>query len=147
MNWGQNRAIESAKLVWRATLFVGVLCILAGVAAATDGLRAAPQPDRPWENYFGAAILPSGRAVVVGDKGVVMTSDDGGRTWIRQLLKKGPKYYDLYGVAFTADASHGWVVGDSETIFRTDDRGKTWSEQQAPAAANVALLKVAVADG
>src|SRR5713226_3840289 len=122
MNRGQNWGIGWLKPVWRAALCAGVLCAaLAGVALATSGLKAAPQPDRPWESYFGVAILPSGRAIVVGDKGVLMTTDDGGRTWTRQLLKKGPKYYDLYSVAFTPDASHGWVVGDGGAIFRTDD--------------------------
>jgi photosystem II stability/assembly factor-like uncharacterized protein len=117
------------------------------MASATDGLKTAPQPDRSWESYFGVAILPSGRTVVAGDKGVVMTTDDLGQTWTRQLLKSGPKYYDLYSVAFTPDASHGWAVGDGGVIFRTDDRGTTWTEQKGPPVLNTALLKIAVFDG
>jgi photosystem II stability/assembly factor-like uncharacterized protein len=109
-------------------------------------LKATPQPDRSWESYFGVAILSSGQAVVAGDKGVVMTTDDGGRTWTRQLLKKGPKYYDLYSVGFTQDGSRGWVVGDAGVIFRTDDRGRTWTELPGPAGLNSALLKITVAD-
>jgi photosystem II stability/assembly factor-like uncharacterized protein len=82
---------------------------------------------------------------VTGDKGVVMTTDDGGRTWTRQTLKRGPKYYDLYSVAFTPDGSRGWVVGDAGVIYRTDDRATTWSEQKGPAGLNSALLKIAAA--
>jgi photosystem II stability/assembly factor-like uncharacterized protein len=75
-----------------------------------------------------------------------MTTDDNGRTWTRQALKSGFKYYDLYSMAFTPDASRGWVVGDGGVIFRTDDRGMTWTEQKGPPGLNGALLKIAVAD-
>jgi photosystem II stability/assembly factor-like uncharacterized protein len=120
---------------------------LSAAAEAAPGMQQPTvQPARSWENYFGVAIMPSGRAVVVGDKGVVMTTDDEGRTWARRQLKKGLKYYDLYGVAFTMDGSTGWVVGDGGVIFRTDDRGVTWREQKAAAGAVGALMSVAVAD-
>ncbi len=148
MNRGQNWGVGWLKSVLGAMRCAGVLCAaLAGVASATNAMqRAAPQPDRSWENYFGIAILPSGRAIVVGDKGVVMTTDDGGRTWTREPLRKGDKYYDLYSVAFTSEGLRGWIVGDNGVIFRTDDRGATWSEQKAPPGASGALLKIAVGD-
>jgi len=107
---------------------------------------ATPQPYRSWEAYFGVAILPGGRIVVVGDKGVAMTTDDAGRTWARQQLRFADKYYDLYSVAFTSEGLRGWVVGDHGAILRTDDRGATWTAQNPPAGATNALLKVAVAD-
>ncbi len=147
MNWGQYWRIGWLKPIWLAALCACVACTaLAGVASATDGLKAEPQPDRSWESYFGVAILPSGRVIVVGDKGVVMTTADSGRTWTRQLLKKGPKYYDLYSVAFTPDGSRGWAVGDGGVIFGTNDRGTTWTELKGPPGLNAALLKLAVAD-
>jgi photosystem II stability/assembly factor-like uncharacterized protein len=122
------------------------LALLCSVAAATpDAPPATVQPERSWENYFGVAILPSGRTVVVGDKGVVMVTDNQGQTWTRRQLQKGPKYYDLYSVAFTADGSKGWLVGDSGVIFRSDDQGTSWNEQAAPAGATGALLKIALA--
>ncbi|MBV8054251.1 MAG: hypothetical protein JOZ29_14655 [Deltaproteobacteria bacterium] len=146
MNRGRQLGIGWLKLVWRAALCAGVLCVAVGVALATNGSKAAPQPDRSWESYFAVAILPSGRTVVAGDKGVVMTTDDGGRTWSRQRLKSGPKYYDLYSMAFTPDGSRGWAVGDGGVIFRTDDRGTTWTEQKGPPGLKTALLKVGMAD-
>jgi len=142
-----NRGFGGLKLARLALCACAWLAAFAGVAAAATVVQQATvQPRRSWENYFGVTILPSGRAVVVGDKGVVLTTDDQGRTWWRQQLKRGAKYYDLYSVAFESAGSHGWAVGDNGTIFRTDDRGSTWSEQKAPAGASVALLKVAVVD-
>jgi photosystem II stability/assembly factor-like uncharacterized protein len=147
MKRGQYWGIGWFKPVWHAGFCAGLLfAAVAGVASAANGLKASPQPDRSWESYYGVTILPSGRMIVTGDKGVIMTTDDGGRTWARQALKKGSKYYDLYSVAFTPDGSRGWVVGDAGVIFRTDDRGTTWTEQTGPAGLNAALLKLAVAD-
>ena len=147
MNLGNNRRIGGQRTAWWV-LYAGICCVaLYGVAsAATGGPQPAPQPERSWENYFGVAILPSGRAIVVGDKGVVMTTEDQGRTWTRQQLVRDGKYYDLYSLAFTADGARGWVVGDNSSIFRTDDHGTTWVPQKAPAGTMGALLKVAVAD-
>jgi photosystem II stability/assembly factor-like uncharacterized protein len=147
MNRGQSFGILWLNSMRWMALYLGVFFVaLAGVASATEDLKATPQPDRSWESYYGVAILPSGRAVVAGDKGVIMATDDGGRTWTRQQLKRGPKYYDLYSVAFTKDGSRGWVVGDAGVIFRTDDQGATWTEQKGPPGLNAALLKIAVAD-
>jgi photosystem II stability/assembly factor-like uncharacterized protein len=128
-------------------LCVAVLfAVVSGTASASSDLKATPQPDRSWESYFGVTILHSGQVVVVGDKGVVMTTNDGGRSWTRQFLKKGAKYFDLYSVAFTPDGSRGWIVGDAGVIFRTDDGGKTWTELPGPAGLNSALLKITVVD-
>ena len=114
-------------------------------AWATPGvLQATVQPDRSWESYFGVAILPSGRVAVVGDKGVVMVTDDQGKTWARQQLVNGIKYFDLYSVGFTADGKNGWAVGDHGTIFHSDDSGSSWRLQKI--ASTDALLKVAVID-
>ena len=146
MNRGQYWGIGRLKLLVGLSLCAGLLWVTATCVLAATNLTAKPQPDRSWENYFGTTILSSGRAIVVGDKGVVMTSDDGGRTWTRQKLKSGPKYYDLYSVAFTADGSRGWAVGDAGVIFSTDDRGASWTEQKGPPGLKSALLKVTVSD-
>jgi photosystem II stability/assembly factor-like uncharacterized protein len=147
MNRGHYWGIRWRDVLWRAALSVALLCApVTAAVSATNGLKASPQPDRSWESYYGVSILPSGRAIVAGDKGVIMTTDDGGRSWTRQILRKGYKYYDLYSIAFTPDGSQGWVVGDAGVIFRTNDQGNTWTEQPGPAGLNTALLKIAVAD-
>lgn len=145
MNRGQNRGSGDGTPAWLAALCAGLcLATLAGTAfAATGKLRATAQAERSWESYFGVAVLPSGRAVVVGDKGVVMTTDDQGRTWTRRKLSEGDINYDLYSVAFTSDGSRGWLVGDHGSIFRSDDGGETWKSQNSKT--TDAIMKVAVA--
>jgi photosystem II stability/assembly factor-like uncharacterized protein len=147
-----NRAHNERRANRPSVLLISLCAVIFGVLvsgaalAATGTQPAKPQPDRSWESYYGVAILPNGRTVVVGDKGVVMVSDGRGRTWTRQHLKKGIKYFDLYSVAFTPDGSRGWLVGDNSVIFRSDDRGMTWQEQSPPSGLQSALLKVAAID-
>jgi photosystem II stability/assembly factor-like uncharacterized protein len=115
------------------------------VQAVAEAQQAASGPaNRTWENYFGAAILSSGRAIVAGDKGLVMTSDDQGKTWSRQQLRNGDTPFDLYSVAFSPDGAKGWIAGDGGSIYRTEDQGKTWTLQPTKLAAS--LMKVAVID-
>src|SRR5690606_38761159 len=73
---------------------------------------------------------------VVGDRGVVLATDDGGRHWHRQEV---PLDAPLLGVHF-ADLQRGWIVGGDSTLYshrtrgvvlRTIDGGITW---QTPAA-------------
>jgi photosystem II stability/assembly factor-like uncharacterized protein len=144
MRRGQLAKRTGLNSIWVLVLWAGLLTIgrpTIAPAAEGEGIGAA---SRPWENYFGVAILPGDRAIVIGDKGVVMSSMDKGGTWTRIQLTKNSQYLDLYSVAFTRDGSRGWAVGDGGTIFRTDDRGTTWTLQSS--AATSALLKIAVID-
>lgn len=144
MEWGQTWG--TVKLTLRFFLAGLIMAAVTGSGFAATGGQASPLQDRSWESYYGVTILPTGRVVLVGDKGLVMTSDDQGKTWRRQQLKKGLKYYDLYSVAFTPDGSRGWLVGNAGMIFRSDDHGLTWNPEAPPAGVDSALLKLAVAD-
>jgi photosystem II stability/assembly factor-like uncharacterized protein len=147
MSRGQGAKTARLKSIWLLTLCVS-LCIscwqTAALATDSGDQQGVGPASRPWENYFGVAILSNDRTVVVGDKGVVMTSPNRGSTWTRIQLTKDNIYNDLYSLAFTPDGSRGWAVGDGGSIFRTDDRGSTWKLQTSGQSA--ALLKIAVGE-
>jgi photosystem II stability/assembly factor-like uncharacterized protein len=63
-----------------------------------------------------------GFAVVVGERGHVLISEDQGRSW-RQV--EVPTVATLTGVRFH-DRNLGWAVGHDATILRTRDGGETW---------------------
>lgn len=65
------------------------------------------------------------RSVAVGERGIAMVSDDGGRTW-RQA--KVPVSVTLTAVFFI-DERRGWAVGHAGVVLRTTDAGETWSKQ------------------
>lgn len=66
------------------------------------------------------------RLVAVGERGVVLLSDDGGKSW-RQAAGV-PVAVTLTAVQFIS-AKEGWAVGHSGVVLHTVDAGETWTRQ------------------
>jgi photosystem II stability/assembly factor-like uncharacterized protein len=64
------------------------------------------------------------RGWAVGGEGVIIATNDGGRTWRPQTSGVGD---DLYDVKFF-DESEGWAVGRGGTMLHTNDGGRTWTD-------------------
>ena len=65
------------------------------------------------------------RLVSVGERGVVMLSDDQGKSWHQG---KTPVSVSLTR-AYFVDAKQGWAIGHSGVVLVTHDGGETWSKQ------------------
>lgn len=111
-----------------------VLATLLGVqlASAAPNVFRDPldQPARasvnaPHAMLVGTTRTPAGRLVVVGRRGVVLTSDDNGAHWTQARV---PVSTDLLAVNFPT-ASLGWAVGHAGVILHTRDGGLTWERQ------------------
>lgn len=119
---------------WRAW-GIGAACALAAAgafaqeAASPAPLKATPAVATPYATK--AAMLGAARAgkriVAVGDHGIVLLSDDAGRTF-RQAASV-PVSSTLTEVAFVDDR-HGWAVGHWGVILATDDGGEHWRVQR-----------------
>jgi len=112
------------------------LLTLGGHAVAQSGM--APEGKtltvRPAVKTTAAALAPmlgatraGKRLVAVGDFGIVLLSDDEGRSF-RQAASV-PVSSTLTAVAF-ADDKHGWAVGHWGVILYTADGGENWSIQR-----------------
>jgi photosystem II stability/assembly factor-like uncharacterized protein len=88
---------------------------------------------------FALDALDSQHAWAVGDRSVLTSTTDGGRTWRSRkvamqtdptggasIMAADPILYDVEFV----DREHGWVVGEFGKIMHTSDGGETWREQQ-----------------
>ena len=64
------------------------------------------------------------RGWAVGGGGVIIATDDGGRTWRPQASGVGD---DLYDVKFF-DEFEGWAVGRDGAMLHTKDGGRTWAD-------------------
>jgi len=62
----------------------------------------------------------------VGNKGTVLHTEDGGRSWQKQEAGGG---WDLNAVTFVTPQS-GWIVGGYGTILHTEDGGRSWQGQR-----------------
>jgi len=80
--------------------------------------------------------------VAVGDRGVVLLSDDGGATF--RQAKQVPTRATLTTVAFAPDGATGWAVGHWRVILNTRDAGETWILQRDDLSVDQPLFTVAV---
>lgn len=62
------------------------------------------------------------RLVAVGERGVVLLSDDDGQGWQQASV---PVSVTLTGVQFTSP-QRGFAIGHGGVVLRTDDAGQTW---------------------
>ncbi|CDF83725.1 BNR domain-containing protein [Pseudomonas knackmussii B13] len=83
------------------------------------------------------------RLVAVGERGVVLLSDDNGQHW-RQA--PSPVSVSLTAVQFV-DARHGWALGHAGAVLHSDDGGEHWSLQLDGKRAAALELQAAEAAG
>ena len=120
------------RCVTVVTLVVGLI----GLTGIADGYEAKPQLRiEPAERNAAAhtamilAVAHAGaRLVAVGDHGVVLLSDDGGKVFHQARFV--PVSSTLTGVTFV-DRRRGWAVGQWGVILATDDGGETWKLQRS----------------
>ncbi len=79
------------------------------------------------------------RIVAVGEHGVILLSDDDGKTY--RQARAVPVSATLSAVTF-ADAEHGWAVGQWGVILATTDGGETWRKQRMDISVDQPLFSV-----
>lgn len=122
------------------------LCRAGGAAAAGGSGVVADPLDRPAltrrapERAALLDVATAGRRLVaVGERGVILLSDDGGRHW-RQA--PSPVSVTLTAVQFP-NAAQGWAVGHAGVVLRSDDGGESWWRMLDGRAAAVLALEAA----
>lgn len=81
----------------------------------------------PEQSALLAASMAGTRVVAVGELGVIVLSDDDGKTF--RQAKSVPISFTLTTVTFV-DAKHGWAAGHGGAILATSDAGETWTVQR-----------------
>jgi photosystem II stability/assembly factor-like uncharacterized protein len=115
----------------RRKSFFALASALAFLAAWGSGAQQAPLPKpisaehvRLAAHTLLIALAAAGeRLVAVGDRGVIVLSDDRGANWTQ--ASSVPVQALLTGACFF-DSRHGLAVGHDEVILSTDDAGLNW---------------------
>lgn len=114
---------------------LAVASAITAIAASGDGAsRAVPdlltQPAQANVRAASSLQLSVSRAgkrlVSVGERGLVLLSDDDGRSW--RQAKQVPVSVALTQVQFVSDRL-GWAVGHSGVVLHSADAGDTWQLQ------------------
>jgi photosystem II stability/assembly factor-like uncharacterized protein len=102
---------------------------LVGTAKAESLLPVLDRPATPnglaEQSVLLAAANAGERLVVVGERGIVLFSDDHGQHWQQAVV---PVSVTLTTVTFTTPTL-GWAAGHAGVILHTQDGGKTWQRQ------------------
>lgn len=135
--WLRAAALWPAAAWWPATAWPAPL---AGAAPAAVGAAAAGTPAQPLADVLDRPALPArlasrpsllrlaragDRLVAVGERGLVLLSDDDGRQWRQARV---PVSVTLTGVQFI-DARRGWAIGHAAVVLHTQDGGDSWALQ------------------
>ena len=132
------------------------LLLAAGLAAAALAQTVVTAPSRDVldtpavatrlanRGLLNALARAGTRIVAAGQRGHILLSDDGGRSWQQAEV---PVSSDLVALHFPT-AQLGWAVGHDGVILHTFDGGKKWTKQRdgRPDAADVPLLDMWFAD-
>lgn len=108
-----------------------ITCFALGSLAAHAGgvvdplLRPALQSPLSSHTVLLGMAAAAERIVAVGERGVVIYSDDRGKSWRQSNV---PVSVSLTDVAFSS-AKVGWAIGHSGVVLKTEDGGESWSVQ------------------
>jgi len=112
----------------------GLIAGLGGVILRSDdGGRtwAYRKIDRQQALFSADAV--EGRAVAVGEKGLIRTSTDEGMTWHRMPTENFPRVFTfMRDIGFAPGGDVGLIVGQTGRIYRSTDAGFRWTKVLMP---------------
>ncbi|WP_154376655.1 WD40/YVTN/BNR-like repeat-containing protein [Pseudoduganella rivuli] len=137
-----------------AAIPLAILLPSSGCAApvANPLQRAAPPAVQAQGRVLLGLARAGDRLVAVGERGLVLLSDDHGRSWRQARV---PVAVTLTAASFPTPQS-GWATGHAGTVLHTEDGGETWVRQLdgnavgrllAAAPGQAALAQQFIADG
>ena len=117
-DWNEQQAINQHRLVTTTKDIIGKC----GVPNEMEGGFAITWQYLELGDVF---FIGSEKGWLVGHRGTIWVTADGGNTWTEQQSKVVQNLHALYFV----NEQKGWVVGQKGTILKTTDGGKTWTQQ------------------
>ncbi len=100
-----------------------------GLSGPLQGADFAGSPALPVADAGAAQLLDLTRAgsrlVAVGERGLIVYSDDDGQSWQQARV---PVSETLTSLSFPTD-EHGWAVGHGGVILHSGDAGESWQLQ------------------
>ena len=108
----------------RALTTSAVLLLVAGLAAGALARQGGWRPERhgqPGKDLNAVHFVDSKRGWVAGDGGLVLRTEDAGRSWLRQTIAAKESINDIY----FRDREDGYLLSGNQ-ILVTEDSGATW---------------------
>ncbi|WP_028236602.1 WD40/YVTN/BNR-like repeat-containing protein [Pseudomonas brassicacearum] len=121
-----NRISQASALLLALHLPFATSECLAGTAVVDVPLNTPAMQVSAAQNGVLIGLARAGtRLVAVGERGLVLLSDDNGQSWRQASV---PVSVSLTAVQFV-DAQQGWAVGHAGVVLTTHDGGEHWTLQ------------------
>ena len=119
---------------------LAVMLATCGSVAIAAADKASPQAVKAGKTTLLDFAIVGNALVAVGERGVVLRSEDAGRTWngVNSASSRA-----LTAVAF-ADDKVGVAVGHGGTILRTENTGLSWEAIKVKEVGDVSLLGISL---
>lgn len=139
----KNLAVFALAAGCTASCLLPASATQAAVSSVGEALsRPAVMTRQPAATVLLGAAQTGKRLVAVGERGLVLLSDDEGRNW-QQVLS--PVSVTLTAVRFVGQ--HGFAVGHGGTVLTSDDAGSSWKLRLDGRRAAELALQAALATG
>lgn len=114
-------------------LFSACLSLVCGMATSAENYKPLDALDQPAHlsekagfSLLTAVSAAGQRLLAVGERGVILLSDDHGKHW--RQARSVPSSVALTAVRFV-NAELGWAVGHGGVVLHSRDAGETWVRQ------------------
>lgn len=124
-----------------ASFLLAFLCLTTSARADVAPQAALKVPLAPRVVFLGLASAGD-RLIAVGERGVIIRSDDQGASWVQSDV---PVRATLTAVSFV-DAQTGFAVGHDAVVLKTTDGGASWTLLNFEPDSQVVLLNVRFRD-
>jgi len=105
---------------------VYTLCEQGGLWASLDaGATWSKRDTAAPERARAMAFLDAEHGFVIGDRGMLLSTEDGGKKWQPVPLESKERLMDI-----TFVGQSGWIAGYQGLILRSTDGGRTWARQK-----------------
>jgi photosystem II stability/assembly factor-like uncharacterized protein len=124
--WASRTLLLDARVVDRSIVAVGAHGRILRTADTGASWEAALAPVPA--TLTGVCFVDAQRGWAVGHEAIILSTEDGGRTWARQY-QGADLQVSFLDVCFL-DPQNGFAVGAYGTFLATADGGKTWTERK-----------------
>lgn len=136
IDWKSFRTQKATRTLTSVAAFDDKIWIGAGhggtLLRSEDGARSAQliETDAGKDAFLGLTILGPGSALAYGAFGLMIRSDDTGRTWKRQQVID--KEFDRHINRVIVGKDMLLLVGESGTLAKSTDGGLSWTKLNSP---------------
>ena len=138
MNDRSGYRCSSVKIVAKAYFLCWIMLILSCSVAWSETNEESFEVR---DMIFSSCFVDGKTGWAIGNRGLILKTEDGAQTWSRQEKITDAALYDI-----TFKKERGWIVGESGIVLHTRNGGELWQVQRERIEGEASLMKASFYD-